>query len=170
MISGMARWYETLRFANELGHARLGAMKERAGDSGWSAVFAEFEDQLNFGHLVDAPSERRNRTTMQCQRLLRSHYVALAVPVTSIPQPGIDDRKGPHVVAFTNEGPWLFSSSRSNIGLPREPIGLIPDPSPMSFGPHEREGGVLTIGVRVFLVPYLYAQKVRDLIISLGDA
>ena len=145
-------------------------MKERAGASGWSAVFLEFEDQLNFGHLVDVPSERRNRTTMQCQRLLRSHHVALAVPVTSIPQPGTDDPKGPHVVAFSNEGPWLFSASRSNIGLPRQSIGPIPDPSPMSFGPHEREGGVLTIGAQVFIVPYLYAHKVRELIISLGDA
>ena len=95
--------------------------------------------------------------------------MALAVPVTSVPQPGTEDRKGPHVVAFTDEGPWLFSSSRSNIGLPRQPIGPIPDPSPMSLGPHEREGGVLTIGGRVFIVPYLYTQKVRDLIVSLGD-
>lgn len=134
----------------------------------WEAVFTELEHQLRFDQLFEFKLETRNRTTMQCQRLLPDHHVALASPVTAIRRPGSDDPKGRHVLAFTDYGPWLFRASPANPGLPSTPIGPIADPEPITFSPHAREGGTLTIGKLTFIVPYLYADGIRSLIIELA--
>lgn len=136
--------------------------------SRWDKVVAELEHQLRVPLDWEFEIERRTRTTMHCQRLVRSLWVALAVPVKAVPRPESDDPKGDHVVAFTDEGPWLFTASPSNPGLPREPIGPIDQPAPLTFGPHHRDGGILGIGARSFVVPYVYGSSVRRLIEQLG--
>lgn len=134
----------------------------------WDAVFAELETQLRFDQLLEFDIEKRNRTTMQCQRLMPTRHVALAVPVTAQPRKGSDDPKGKFVVAFTDDGPWLFEASPSNPGLPKISVGPITDPAPITFAPHPREGGTLTFGDRAFVVPFVYAAKVRSLIVELS--
>lgn len=130
----------------------------------WTEVIAELEQQLRVLSDWELEVEARSRTTMQCQRLLRHRWVALAVPARSVPRPDTDDPKGNFVIAFTDEGPWLFAASRSNPALPREPVGPIEDPAPLSFGPHPRDGGVLALGDRSFVVPYVYGASVRRLV------
>lgn len=134
----------------------------------WDEVMAELEHQLRFLDGISFPAESRTRTTMQCQRLIKNRYVALAVPVIAERRPGTADAKGPRVIGFTDAGPWMFSANPSNPGLPRLALGPIDDPSPMTFGRHDREGGLLTIGGRRFLVPHAYAESVRNLIIELA--
>ena len=140
------------------------------GDDGdrWTEVVAELEHQLAVPPDWHFEVEARSRTTMQCQRLLQDRWVALAVPARSVPRPDSDDPKGDHVIAFTDEGPWLFSASRSNPGLPREAIGPIDDPAPLSFRPHPRDGGVLGVGDRSFVVPFVYGDSVRRLVSDLA--
>ena len=138
------------------------------GDSRWDEVIAELEHQLRVPQEWQLVAERRTRTTMHCQRLLRERWVALAVPVRARPRPDTEDPTGDHIVAFTDAGPWLFSPSRSNPGLPREPLGPIPDPSPITFGPHRRDGGVLGVGSLTFVVPYVYGRSVRSLVEQLA--
>lgn len=130
----------------------------------WAEVIAELEHQLRVPAEWEMPAEPRTRTTMQCQRLLRHRWVALAVPVRAQPRPDSTDPSGNFVVAFTDDGPWLFTANRSNPGLPREPIGPIENPSPITFGPHQRDGGILGVGAQRFVVPYVYGASVRVLV------
>lgn len=134
----------------------------------WDEVVAELEHQLRVPEDWEFVAESRTRTTMQCQRLLRQRWVALAVPAKPMPRPDSDDTTGNHVVAFTDDGPWLFTASRSNPALPREAIGPIADAAPLTFGPHPRDGGILGVGDRSFVVPYVYGESVRRLIEELS--
>ena len=141
-------------------------MKDR--DQLWHEVIAELEHQLRVPEDWQFEVESRSRATMQCQRLLKQHWVALAVPARGEPRPDSADPSGNVVVAFTDAGPWLFTAARGNPGLPGRAVGPIADPSPITFGPHERDGGVLTIGGRRFVVPYLYGPHVRELVEQLA--
>jgi len=134
----------------------------------WQEVIAELEHQLRVPEDWQFDVESRSRATVHCQRLLRDHWVALAVPARGEPRPESADPSGDLVVAFTDAGPWLFTASGGNPGLPGQVIGPVPDASPITFGPHERDGGVLTIGGRRFVVPYLYGSKVRELVEQLA--
>ncbi len=137
-------------------------------DSKWATVARAFVEELKLpAELLDAKVDDRSRTTIQCQRLLPEHHVTLAVPVTPT---GTTDLKGAHVVALTTGGPFLFRSSRGNPALPRDLVGLVEDASPISFSPHDREGGVLALGAQEFLVPVAYGRTVRDLILAMADA
>ncbi len=137
-------------------------------DSKWATVARAFVEELKLPpELLDTPVDDRSRTTVQCQRLLREHHVTLAVPVT--PSDGTDLRGG-HVIALTTGGPYLFRSSRGNPALPRDVVGLIENASPMSFSPHEREGGVLSLGSQEFIVPIAHAPRLRELIHALSEA
>ena len=138
-------------------------MAERTPDP-WDEVVAELEHQLRVPEDWEFAAESRTRTTMQCQRLLRHRWVALAVPARGKPRPDSDDPKGDHVIAFTDDGPFLFTASRWNPGLPREVIGPIAEAAPLTFGPHFRDGGILGVGVWSFVVPYVYGESVRRLI------
>jgi hypothetical protein len=151
------------------------ALEDRPTDmapisNAWTEVVQEFENQFRLPSDLNFPVENRSRSTIQCQRLLPNRWVALAVPGRAAPRPDSEDRKGNFVIAFTDEGPWLFEASGGNPALPRVPIGLIDDASPISFGPHEREGGVLTFNGRTFLIPIAYADSVRQLIVEMAQA
>ena len=151
------------------------ALEDRTTDmapisNAWTEVVQEFENQFRLPSDLNFPVENRSRSTIQCQRLLPNRWVALAVPGRAVPRPDTEDRKGNFVIAFTDEGPWLFEASGGNPALPRVPIGLIDDASPISFGPHEREGGVLTFNGRAFLIPIAYADSVRQLIVEMSQA
>ena len=134
----------------------------------WAKVVAELEHQLRVPAVWELEAEPRTRTTMQCQRLLPDRWVALAVPVRAEPRPESDDPEGNLVIGFTDDGPWLFTAGRSNPGLPRDPIGPVTDPSPITFGPHQRDGGVLGVGKLTFVVPYVYGRSVRALVQQLA--
>lgn len=151
------------------------ALEDRTTDmapisNAWTEVVQEFENQFRLPSDLNFPVENRSRSTIQCQRLLPNRWVALAVPGRAVPRPDTEDRKGNFVIAFTDEGPWLFEASGGNPALPRAPIDLIDDASPISFGPHEREGGVLTFNGRAFLIPIAYADSVRQLIVEMSQA
>ncbi len=150
------------------------ALDDRTADmapvrNAWTAVAQEFENQFRIPADLNFPIENRSRSTVQCQRLLPNQWVALAVPGRAAPRPDSDDPKGNFVIAFTDEGPWLLEASGGNPALPRVPIGLIDDASPISFGPHEREGGVLAFNGRAFLIPIAYADSVRHLIVEMSQ-
>ena len=49
-------------------------------DGLWNEVIAELEHQLRVPEDWQFEVEGRSRATVQCQRLLRDHWVALAIP------------------------------------------------------------------------------------------
>ena len=118
-------------------------------------------EQALFDETPSAPIETRSRPTVQCQRLLRDQHVYLAVPGAAQPREGTDDPKGDVLVAFTDSGVMLFKPSRGNKALPRDVIGPI-DSEPLDFEPADysaRDGGVLTVGGRRYIVPRAYVRS-----------
>jgi hypothetical protein len=136
----------------------------------WTEVVREFEQQMRLPPELVGTVEKRSRSTMQCQRLLKGNWVALATPAHALAHEASGQSEGNRVVAFTDVGPMLFSASRGNPGLPGDLIGPIDDASPISFGPHDREGGVLSFNGREFLVPHAYADSVRNLIHQMSQS
>ena len=129
----------------------------------WTEVVVEFEKQLRIPDEFRTPVETRSRPTIQCQRLLKDDdtYVALAVPGKAVVREDTDDEKGDFIIAFTDGAPLLFTAQKSNKALPWEPRGVIEDAMPLSFGPHERAGGVLSLNGREFLVPHAYVKSLE---------
>ena len=130
----------------------------------WTEVVVEFEKQLRIPDEFRTPVETRSRPTIQCQRLLKDDdtYVALAVPGKAVVREDTDDEKGDFIIAFTDGAPLLFTAQKSNKALPWEPRGVIEDAMPLSFGPHERAGGVLSLNGREFLVPHAYVKSLEQ--------
>ena len=128
--------------------------------STWRDVFDEFERQLDPTEQFDLPVEKRNRSTMQCQRLLPDRRVHLAVPVILEATSG-QKKRSDALVAFTDGGPVLFEASRGNPALPRNVVGPI-DGDEIELTDHDRHGGVLTIGTNVYLVRNVYAPGLRS--------
>lgn len=115
--------------------------------------------------------ETRSRPTMQCQRLLRDRYVYLSVPGKAQPREGTDQPKGNALLAFTDEGVMLFKPSRGNVALPRDVIGPI-ESTPITFEPagyNDKQGGVLTVGSRDYVISRPYVKSVMTHLAEFHD-
>ena len=115
--------------------------------------------------------ETRSRPTMQCQRLLRDRYVYLSVPGKAQPREGTDQPKGNALLAFTDEGVMLFKPSRGNVALPRDVIGPI-ESTPITFEPagyNDKQGGVLTVGSRDYVISRPYVKSVMSHLAEFHD-